>query len=705
MSQCPPELAAVVDAGPEIEQFANALDDCLSPRLSDVDRRERLLHLSNKYHENAIRRLVQLKPSRGGGRGSYDDVDMETDDASAAGGLTPTEADKVKRLEKEAQTWDLLRRVLPLRHPEPEGTAPSFSRMMDDEPSAAGQGESGDGLRDFFRANSVARERLAVLQWLQTNASTGPDIDDLARDLQQNADRGDIIADGWLHTRSSVKLKKSVTGWPHLLDRQSANISATHTTSTGAPLVTQLDPDATTRQGRKLQPQDEYFEQAICLGCYEHLRRGSSLQTIRDWCQDRTEMWRAVSASAVHLSIEDSKGADDILADGVEPVSLALWRRMCFSLAKQGGADDYERAVYGVLSGDIASVEKVARTWDDFLFVHYNALLRTQLDTFILGRCPPGEASSLTQTFPSFDAVQFHGEEAGVEKRLVRSLETRAGIKEEAAEANKALQASVIGHDIDEYLYNQGQVLVTSKTISSALDVAGSQKSKYFLPGDDDGLRIVAHLYVLVTLLGRLDADKLSFAEHLRRPERRAAQENILAQYAGFLRRARLEELIPIYCSILEPPRRYEVLSANLIPEEDTERRLELLNLMKRANIDVLQFVKTQAALLYDRVASVADSSAFEAKTDFRILETGAPTTRLGRSIQTDFFGDDPDAIEPAHQHLIWSLEWLPLVSETWPDVFAIGTQVYKFFLRTLSPFLCTFLQRPFFLLVCICRC
>ena len=673
----PQSPAELIDAGPEVEQFANALDECLSPRLSESDKRERLLNLPRKYHENALRRLDRLRPVRA--RSDHDD-EMDTDDVDGTGqSLGETEA--VRQLEREAQTWDLLRRVLPLRHPNAEGTS-QLSRLDVVADRLPGHDS---GLRSFFQTNSVAKERRAILQWLQSNAASGPDIDGLTRDLQQNADRGDIIAHGWLHTRSSIKLKKSVTGWPHLLDQQSANMSATHTTSSGAPLVTQLDPDATTRQGRKLQPQDEYFERAIWRGCFEHLRRGSSLQTIRDWCQERTEMWRAISMSGMLLSADDSD--DDVAADA-EPSALALWRRMCFGLARQGGSDDYERAVYGVLSGDILSVEKVARTWDDFLFAHYNALLRTQIDTFILEHCTPGDAANLTQAFPSFDAVQFHSEDAGVDKRLIRFLESQAGIKDDAFDPNKALQASILAREVEDYLYNQGRAMAVAP-------VERVQGRKYFTPEQHDGLRIVSHVYALMALLEELESRNLTFPRTVKSPERRASEENILAQYAGFLRRAGLQELIPVYCSILEVPRRYEVLSENLIMEPTTERRIELLNLMKRANIDGAQFVKTQATLLYNSVAQDS-AKTFEAKTGFRIIEEGPPTPRFGRKIKADFFGEDPEHIEDAHEKLILALEWLMNVDETWPEVLSFGTKVYKFFLRTYHGLSDTRLWTPF---------
>ncbi|KAI5462992.1 nuclear pore protein 84/107 [Mariannaea sp. PMI_226] len=663
-------LAPRPAAGPEVEEFANALDDCLTPLFTAAEKREKLLDLPRKYYENTLRRLAHVRP-RNAREGSLD-VDMDVDEGET--GNNAASIKQMKQLEKEAQTWDLVRRLLPLRF----ATSTTY---------ASANTPGNNLIHEFLESDPVAMERRAVIQWLQTNASSGPDIDELARELQQNADRGDIIAHGWLHTRSSIKLRKSVTAWPHLLDRQSPAIANTHVNSDGAPLVTQLDPDATTRQGRKLEPQDEYFERAIWLGCFEHLRRGSSAEVIREWCQERTEMWRYVSSSPMLLSSDDAQ-----LASVTEPASLALWRRMCFGLARQGGCDDYERAVYGVLSGDISSVEAIALTWDDFLFANYNALLRTQLDTFILGKCPPEVASNLTQSFSSFDAVQFHGDPETVEKRLMAALESKLQIRNEAIEPTKALQASLISREMKRHLYEQGMILAAtrdrndpSKIYELPANDFQIATEKFFSADQHHGLRVIAHVYLLITLLEKYHPTASSTGLVDSPYGWKRGQENILASYTNYLRLAGLQELIPLYCSILPASRSYEVLSYNLITEEDPEQRLIQLKLIRNAGIDVLEFVKTQAWLMYEDVSMPKNIKGdFPAKNSFSIIAPGPPTSQMGRPVKADFLADDEDNIDPKHEYLIRALEWLMLVSETWPDVFSIGTKVYKFFLRNM---------------------
>ncbi|PHH91262.1 hypothetical protein CDD83_1124 [Cordyceps sp. RAO-2017] len=651
------KMAKGLEPGPEVDEFANAVDSCLAPGLSWPEKRSRVLDLPRRFHENAIRRLMQKQPKRA--RGGQEDIDMDADEHE------PQETTKTDHKETDETKREPL----------------LFSL------AAAPQSSPQSLLRNYAEHDSVFEERRAVLQWLQTNAASGPDIDELARELQQNADRGDIIAHGWLHTRSKIKLRKSMTAWPHLLDKQSPSVGPSHVNADGAPLVTQLDPDAVTRQNRKLEPQDDYFERAIWLGCFEHLRRGSSLETIREWCQERTEMWRAISMAGI---LVPAQGKEHIAE--APPSSLVLWRRMCLSLARGGGADDYERAVYGLLSGDIASVEKVANSWDDFLFANYNALLRTELDRYLLSQCPSGMTSTLAHSFPSFDAMTFHGEPHGIEKRLVATLESQKNTRDEALEPNKALQASLIAKDIDRHLYDQALVMTdeankaepslllpaTMVPEKSIFTKKEANQNKYFSLEQHDGLRIVCHVCVLIALLRQLDAEGPKVESQVLASQLRRGQESIIAGYTDYLARANLKELIPLYCSILQPPRRYEVLSWNMIHEQSADKRLTQLKLIKKVGIDVLKFVETLARLVFEKLDE--DNDATVAKGSFSIIGDGPPTARHGRGIKADFFGDDEAVISTKDEHAIRSLEWLLQVQVAWPEVLRIGVQVYKFF-------------------------
>ncbi|KAK1599930.1 107-domain-containing protein [Colletotrichum navitas] len=657
--------------GPETEVFANALDDCLAPQGTVEEKHARILDLVDAYYEYADHTLTDLR--RQVRQGSAGDTEMDLDDDEDADSAASIE--EIRGWEQERQTWDLIRRLIPLRYPAPKAIGKQASSVTKD-------GEGDDIWRAFLADDQLAVERKAILEWLQQNARTGPDLDDLVRELQQNADRGDIIAHGWIHTRSAIKLQKSVIGSIRPLDVQFPEVSRSLVNSDKAPLVAELDPDSVTRQSRKLEPQDEYFERAIWVGCFQLLRRGSSLEDIREWCLERTEVWRAVSMSALPLATKH--GEENFVED---PSALALWRRVCFAAARHGGTDDIERAVYGVLSGDIPSVQKVCKTWDDFMFMHYNALLRTQFDTFVLGQCPPEVSTSLRSSFAAFDAVQFHGDPSTLEQRLVHSLETNPQTSQEALEPVKTLQAAIITKELEKHFYQQGVAITleANSKESSALmpddschdvSVVPEKFADFENPGR---LRLAVHALIIFGTLDKLVDSPPNLATMSWRPDRREIQENTITLYISLLRLSGLEELIPLYCSRIRDQRALQVLSTNLLPITDNEARLVQLSLIRKAGLDVLEFVKYQPASLFRCIE--VDTAKIQT---FQILDNGPSSLNYGRSIRTDFFGEDPDTIDSIDERLIRSVEWLLLVDEAWPHVFCVGVDIYKYFLRTM---------------------
>lgn len=665
-------------AKPENEFFANALDDCLQGGDSAPERRARILglldiyyHYASEQYHNRIRRKKSKSRSRGAGVRAGTDMDIDDIDGQD-GSATSTE--EIQNWKQEAATWDLLRRLLPIRYPEAENTAPRPSRLSS-RPSQQGL------WNEFVNSDPLIKERSAVLQWLQTGAADGPDINDLVKDLQKNADRGDIIAHGWIHTKSTIKFRKGVVAWPHVLDPSSPEIAQSLLSSSKSPLVTQLDPDSITRQGRKLEPQDEYFERAIWRGCFELLRRGCTPEEIREWCSERTEGWRAVSMSALCLSRQDTNIPPEIPAE-----SFPMWKRSCLAVARQGGSDDYERAVYGVLSGDLPTVERVCKTWDDLVFAHYNAHLRSQFDTFVLSKCDQGAAASIAQeTVPSFESLQIHDDAGRLEKRLFRSLESNKLVTAEARDPTKALQGAILAGELEQHFFDQGTVLamhMSEKEESKLLprnDLAGSNvdSHRHFQPGQSHGVRVIAHAYIILSQLDALYPEATSVISQ--DAARQDVQQNALATYISLLRLSGLHELIPLYCSALRGPRQYEVLCRNLISIVDEEPRVRALNLIHQAGLDHLKFVKTLAAIQLESVQGSGGKDSAGPK--FSILEDTPPSTKYGRPVQADFFGDDPDQIDPAHEHLIRAVEWLMLADYAWPEVLSTGVKVYKYFL------------------------
>ncbi|KAH8156435.1 hypothetical protein CIB48_g11815 [Xylaria polymorpha] len=538
------EMASSPGFTDDAEHFAKVLDTLSVTQKAATEKRADIFTLVDKYYQYAIGKVHSLrkaiKSTSNAGLRRLDDSSsqdsMDLDDADNRPSA-PDSAGELERWEQEAQVWDLLRRLLPLRYSNRNTLRPTrreISRFQ----------STSELWNEFLQSDPTAQERKAILECLQASADdTRIDIDDLVRDYQKQADRGDIIAYGWLHTRSAIKVQKNVNSWTGPLDPTSADAGQLVDVNGSNPLVTQLDPDVATRQGRKLEPQDEYFERAIWLGCYELLRRGRSLSEIRDWCIERTEVWRAVSMSAMSLS--RSKEAEQSSTD---PLSTLLWRRTCFALARQGGTDDYERAVYGILSGDIASVEK------------------------------------------------FHGDTSSASERLVSSLESNPKTTAEAKTPLKALQAAIISNNLTQYIHDLGVALgkranqkAPSHLIPEIDNAAiGVDDPKFFRMNDHEGLRVATHVYLLVSHLDSLQGDDDN------EPDRRRAQDNVVTTYVSILRLANLTDLMPLYCSKLQEERGFFTLSRNITRLEGPGDRNILLKIMAKLGMNTEKFIAYQ---------------------------------------------------------------------------------------------------------------
>ncbi|KAH7026356.1 nuclear pore protein 84/107 [Microdochium trichocladiopsis] len=674
------------DFAHDAERFAKALDLLSVSRRSPTEKRTEILLLVDTYYQYAAERVHMLRQSL---RSSSEHARHRLDDASSQDSMDLDEMEqgadaqdmaqrqqKLKHWELEAQTWDMLRRLLPLRFAHRSEVNKSFRRDSSRFRSTA------DLWQEFIETDTLAQERKAVLESLQSHADTTKlDIDELVKEYQQRADRGDIIAFGWLHTRSAIKLHKSATGYAGPLDPHASEGSQLLDSNGADPLVTQLDPDVATRQGRKLEPQDAYFERAIWLGCYHLLRRGRSMDEIRDWCVERTEVWRAVSMSAMPLARAGSERTS-----AQDPLSALLWRRTCFALARQGGTDDHERAVYGILSGDIPSVEKICDDWDDHVFAHYNALLRAQFDAFMMNRCATDATASITQSLPSFNAVQFHGDAASAAERLVSALQTNPKTSAEAGSPIKALQGAIISHKLDQHIFELGLALGQQanehgpSALIPSFGAPSTHGAATSLSLDNhDGLRLLAHVFLIVSSLEELQGTRLTQST-----DRRKAQENVLSAYVSALRLNKLVELIPLYCAKLQGERAFFTLSRNISKVDDTNERQMLLRIMEKLGMDIAKFVVFQpSSLLQQHPLDVETQGPALGRLSIFLSEP--PSLKYGRPLKPDFFGELPDQLNDVDEQLIQSLEWFLLVDGLWDEIFHFGTAIYKRFLRSFN--------------------
>lgn len=156
-----------------------------------------------------------------------------------------------------------------------------------------------------------------------------------------------IQSNRWFVTRENIKMRK-----------------VTRQNTYNDPIVSELDPDAPLRQAKGLMPEDEENERKLLKQVFAYLRIGD-IKGAQQVCRDSNNHWRAASLSGATQGKENMNNH---------------WRRMCFQLARQPQVNRYERAVYGVVCGDLDSVLPVCQTWEDQLWAHFNAIYKWRLE-------------------------------------------------------------------------------------------------------------------------------------------------------------------------------------------------------------------------------------------------------------------------------------------------------------------------------------
>lgn len=214
----------------------------------------------------------------------------------------------------------------------------------------------------FIIGDDEAREKKAVLQWLQQTAKNSENNVDLILEQWAKESRKDIdtYASGWLETKGTIKQAKRAQGITGPLPAD----TLVHGRDTTEPLVTRLDPDAQTRQKGALERRDVYYEHALWMVAYEMLRRGEPMKKINDWFKDRNQGYRAFMLGA---SGEDRPAGSPNLAT---PDFGYLHRRTTY-LAAKSSSYPYEAAALGLVSGNFQAVQAISSSWDDHLYSHY----------------------------------------------------------------------------------------------------------------------------------------------------------------------------------------------------------------------------------------------------------------------------------------------------------------------------------------------
>lgn len=659
--------------GKEVELFAEQLDQ-YRPKMQAEDveeKREAVLELVGEYHGIASETVQRLRKMHGEDQKrilaeKYSGKPKEERWVPERGEGTEndTHVEDLERWQEELHTWDLAYQLLQVDFDQED-----VKELTDGNGRFVADGKYWE---DFLHNSKSGRERLILLRWLETTAdiTAGNDLDIIEEQLDTQTGRGTY--DGWMDTKERIKGEKRLRLWDVPIDstgKQAPQISNTEGT---ANIITQLDPDAPTRQKLTLEKDDLQFERSFWTAIWEMLRRGTPIDEVRSWCAERGQQARAYSIGALAAGTT------------LKASRRFLWRQACSKLAKTGGLTDQERAVYGLVSGDDRTVSALCSSWNDGLYMHCNWMLHKQYESWL--------AEQHNDLFPSTN--NFHHLRQPMKltkqesytaeaKKTLNSLHSNERTRMATDNAQQRIQAALICHDMVEYIFQQGVALSKQAAKDeSFLRLVGPAAAQTFteagrimvIANDHDALRVLAHLFLVFQDLG------LDFGDGARLE----ACENVLASYLQYLRLAGKFDLLPGYASRLSESRRHDVLARSCPEITDLTVRKNFVNLMLDAEVDAIAVLRDQMFFCFDlspysyRVSETDQSSAkitlMRPEPDHKWPFQRTRSYDEYKSTMTDLTSEEA--------RLINGVRWFSIVEGAWAETFEALTLVAFSFLQ-----------------------
>lgn len=647
--------------GREVEAFAEKLD-AWKPKHwgSKTADRKSAFELVKEYRTIADDTVTQLKESHADShhrqlrrmwREKLDPSAQSDSDASGSNdeGLETT-LDDLHAWQAELNTWRLIEELCPVTFQEAEPNMIDASHIEARDFGNDRFAADGDPWSDFLAGNAVAQNRHVIVKWLEESAQRvygeGQMVDIIEDEMKHCSERGQaLFSKGWIDTREKLKAEKLSRPWNTAID-DLPDIES----SDGQLLIQQLDPDAPTRLQRVVEKADRTFEHSVWLLCWQMIRCGMSMDKLRDWCEEHSEIARAVTLGAYATApFQDDKQQQNV-------VIRLRWRRTCQAAATRC-RNEYERSLLGLISGDFGILEAISETWEDLCFAHYDSLLLAQYRAYLREAYPSAFPPEQLYNFGDSENVDIHRTSA----ETLHSIRRHPIVSDVELSAQATIQQSIIADDIADLLFRQG-VSLARKANASGRNMLVSSNAAALLPEDEsipnlvddiNALRVLAHSFMIFQYLG------LTFESE----DHRKAAENVFIAYVEFLLLAGKDTLIPVYVAKLPMEEAVYTLGRVLPYISNKNARQQYILLMKDYEVPSIMVIRanyeeTKSALIED-------------------LEDGAPFTyfdNLAPEIDTMWPGarvrGPESTVSDAEMLLLQSLEWYALLGNFWYQSF-----------------------------------
>ncbi|GAA5852447.1 hypothetical protein JCM8547_006786 [Rhodosporidiobolus lusitaniae] len=439
-----------------------------------------------------------------------------------------------------------------------------------------------------------------------------------------------------------------------------------------AGLVSELDPDAVVRRGgaekgARLEGDDAAYERALLRSLYEYVRAGQ-LDLAIDMCRQSDQSWRAASLSGGKLWWDPTLAPGEAGYEGEDGMEMEelerrtqgnlqrrLWKRMCRKIAASTAVDPYERALYGALSGDVASVLPVCTTWEDIVWAHLNALFESHIEAG-LSTSPSGsywQSGALSPSSTSPSSLDPEDELLGksVSRPVRQELEQ---VFEKLVKSDKPdlAAASKNPFHLSQAYLVVGKLGELIETFVERLESAAPDMEPETLA---HLLRFFAHLILSLRLL--------------KQPLPSYAANRVLEAYVKVLEANEQDEnLVAFYASVLERQSAVESYAGHLLTAFGPQHSLQTRH----------------AALLFARTHGLSLPSIALRTVELILSDVlaSSPPSFLSSPSSLEAYG----RTTAEQERLVWGVEWLLMERETYEEGLRWSNALARWFLSTNSP-------------------
>ncbi|CAI6351545.1 unnamed protein product [Macrosiphum euphorbiae] len=250
-------------------------------------------------------------------------------------------------LEQELNTWRLLLTLFQVQHLEPE----KVDKIVSERDLA-------DAL---FKEDQKLKGIQRIVDWLEHCAAESME-NEFMKDAKHFSD--EEVA--WPNTLGQL-LKKE------LIYQSSGS------------MVTQLDPDAPTRQSRSIHDLDQVDDDRLLTQVFTEIRCGR-LEKAELLCCQYGQFWRSAILEGWRLyhdpfykPKEEQKPTDEVLGNPNRDV----WKACAWKISSNNKISPYWRATIGILCGNIDAVLPVCNRWEDILWAHLHTIVNVAVESHI----------------------------------------------------------------------------------------------------------------------------------------------------------------------------------------------------------------------------------------------------------------------------------------------------------------------------------